>query len=108
MTADTFGAAPAEGADPLSTEHVAPLVAYLAGPAAQAISGQVFVVHGGMVALLAPPTVEQRFDAEGGGWTLADLHDTVGAHFADADPTRMFVGADVLRLVPGPTREDRG
>ena len=108
MTADTFGTAPAEGPDPLSTEHVAPLVAYLAGPAAQAISGQVFVVHGGMVALLAPPTVEQRFDAQGAGWTLSDLHDSVGAHFADADPTRMFVGGDVLRLVPGTTREDRG
>jgi len=69
MTADTFGAAPQEGPDPLSTEHVAPLVAYLAGPAAHAISGQVFVVHGGMVALLAPPTVEQRFDADATGWT---------------------------------------
>ncbi|MGI5128150.1 3-oxoacyl-ACP reductase [Pseudonocardia sp. CA-107938] len=107
MTAETFGAAPQEGFDPLSTEHVAPLVAYLAGPAAQSISGQVFVVHGGMVALLAPPTVERRFDADAAGWTLADLHDSVGAHFAGADPARMFVGEDVLRLAPV-TREDRG
>ncbi len=31
-------------------------------PPPTAISGQVFVVYGGMVALMAPPTVEQRFD----------------------------------------------
>ena len=41
------------GLDPLSVEHVAPLVAYLASPAAEPISGQVFVVYGGMVALMA-------------------------------------------------------
>ena len=57
MTADVFGAAPADGPDPLGTGHVTPLVAYLASPAAASISGQVFVVHGGKVALLAPPTV---------------------------------------------------
>ena len=56
MTAGVFGAAPDDaGIDPLSVEHVAPFVAYLASPAAGSISGQVFVVHGGMVALLAAP-----------------------------------------------------
>ena len=34
-------------------------------PAAERITGQVFVVYGGMVALLAAPVVEQRFDAAG-------------------------------------------
>jgi 3-oxoacyl-[acyl-carrier protein] reductase len=96
MTADVFGAPP-DGPDPLSVDHVAPLVTYLASPAAQAISGQVFVVHGGMVALIAPPTVEQRFDAAG-QWTLAELDATVGAHFADRDPTRMFAATEVLGL----------
>lgn len=114
MTAGTFGAAPPEGPDPLSTDHVAPLVAYLAGPAAQAINGQVFVVHGGMVALLAPPTVERRFDAGDGGWTLADLDSAVGAHFAGRDPERMFASSELLGLSGGSgrsvsrtTQEDR-
>jgi len=98
MTADVFGAAPADGPDPLGTGHVAPLVAYLASPAAAAISGQVFVVHGGKVALLAPPTVEQRFETEGEEWTPAELDATLGRYFADRDPGRMFAGTEVLSL----------
>jgi NAD(P)-dependent dehydrogenase (short-subunit alcohol dehydrogenase family) len=77
MTAEVFGEAPS-GADPLSPAHVAPLVAYLASPAAEEINGQVFVVYGGMVALLAPPTVEQRFDRP--SWTLQELDDVVGGY----------------------------
>jgi 3-oxoacyl-[acyl-carrier protein] reductase len=77
MTADVFGEAPA-GQDPLSPEHVAPLVAYLAAPAADGISGRVFVVYGGMVALLAQPTVEQRFDHP--AWTPQELDTVVGGY----------------------------
>jgi 3-oxoacyl-[acyl-carrier protein] reductase len=98
MTADVFGDAPTEGPDPLGTGHVAPLVGYLASPAAAAISGQVFVVHGGKVALLAPPTVEQRFDTAGQEWTPAELDATVGRYFADRDPGRMFAATEVLSL----------
>ena len=98
MTADVFGAAPADGPDPLGTGHVTPLVAYLASPAAASISGQVFVVHGGKVALLAPPTVERRFDTAGEGWTPAELDATLGRYFAVRDPGRMFAGTEVLSL----------
>ncbi|WP_028920880.1 3-oxoacyl-ACP reductase [Pseudonocardia acaciae] len=98
MTAGVFGEAPQDGPDPLSTGHVAPVVAYLASPAAAAINGQVFVVHGGKVALLAPPTVEQRFDAPGGEWTAADLDASLGGYFAGRDPERMFASAEVLDL----------
>jgi NAD(P)-dependent dehydrogenase (short-subunit alcohol dehydrogenase family) len=98
MTEDVFGPAPQDAPDPLSVDHVAPLVAYLAGPSAQTITGQVFVVHGGMVALLAPPTVERRFDSAETHWTLAELDASVGAHFAGRDHSRMFASAEVLGL----------
>jgi NAD(P)-dependent dehydrogenase (short-subunit alcohol dehydrogenase family) len=98
MTADVFSPAPGGGADPLSVDHVAPFVAYLASPAADAVNGQVFVVHGGMVALLAAPSVERRFDAAGAGWTPADLDATVGAYFTGRDPRRSFACDEVLSL----------
>jgi len=102
MTAGVFGAdAPADGLDPLSVEHVAPLVAYLAAPAAEHISGQVFVVYGGMVALMAAPTVERRFDTDGGSWSTAALDAQLGGYFADRDPNRTFACTDVLELSGG-------
>jgi NAD(P)-dependent dehydrogenase (short-subunit alcohol dehydrogenase family) len=61
MTAAVFGAPP-DGLDPLAPDHVATFVTYLASPEADPISGRVFVVYGGMIALLAAPEVERRFD----------------------------------------------
>lgn len=98
MTAEVFGPPPEDGVDPLSTDHVAPLVVYLASPAAEAISGQVFVVHSGMVALMSPPTVEQRFDTSGPLWTQEELDKTVGSYFADRDPERVFAAAELMSL----------
>lgn len=98
MTENVFGDAPDLGIDPLSAEHVAPLVAYLASPAAEQITGQVFVVYGGMVALLAAPVVEQRFDAPGATWDLADLDKQVGSYFSDRDPARGFAADSVMAI----------
>ncbi|MQA07102.1 MAG: 3-oxoacyl-ACP reductase [Pseudonocardiaceae bacterium] len=98
MTEGVFGAAPEGETDPLSVDHVAPFVAYLASPDADAISGQVFVVYGGMVALLSAPAVERRFDAPGSAWTHAELAESVGRYFDARDPQRTFAAADVMSL----------
>jgi NAD(P)-dependent dehydrogenase (short-subunit alcohol dehydrogenase family) len=100
MTRPVFGEAPDDGVDPLSVEHVSPFVAYLASPAAASISGQVFVVYGGMVALMAPPSVEQRFDSSAvdSRWTVAELEGTLGPYFAGRDPHHTFACTEVLNL----------
>jgi 3-oxoacyl-[acyl-carrier protein] reductase len=98
MTAKVFGEAPVNGVDPLAPDHVGPFVAYLASPAADAINGQVFVVHGGMVALMAAPVIEQRFDAAGPKWTIDELSKTVGEYFTDRDPAKTFACTETLNL----------
>ena len=65
MTAELMSPPPAGGADPLDPRHVGPLVAYLAGPAAAAINGEVFVVHGGVAAVMEPPRIRDVFQAAG-------------------------------------------
>ena len=93
MTAEVFGAAPDLGAgevDPLSPEHVVSLVRFLASPAAEAVNGQLFVVYGPTVTLVAAPTAEYRFHADGSAWDPADLGETMRDYFADRDPQRTF------------------
>lgn len=98
MTEAVFSAAPEGGVDPLAPEHVARLVTYLASPAADAVNGQVFVVYGPMVALMAAPTVEQRFDAAGDQWSANDLAATLGGYFADRAEGRTFSASSLLDL----------
>lgn len=93
MTADVFGEAPelAEGeVDPLSPEHVVTLVRFLASPASDKVSGQVFIVYGPTVTLVAAPTAEHRFHADGPAWDPAALGGSMQAYFADRDPDRTF------------------
>ena len=99
MTAEVFGEDQSgKAVDPYSPEHVAPVVAYLASPAAERITGQVFVVYGGMVALVAAPVVEQRFDAAGDLWSADDLDKQLGGFFADRDPNVGFAADSIMKL----------
>ncbi|BBX46629.1 3-oxoacyl-ACP reductase [Mycobacterium cookii] len=99
MTADVFGDAPevdAGGIDPLSPEHVVTLVRFLASPAAKDVNGQVFIVYGPQVTLMAAPTVEHRFQADAQAWDADKLSGALGDYFADRDPTRTFAATGLV------------
>ncbi len=110
MTADLMGAAPEGAVDPLAPEHVAPLVVYLASPAAAGVNGEVFVVHGGVAAVMEPPRIRATFLAAEHGsadgmWTLDSVHRALGPVFAesaggppDAAPPAGFACEDTLAL----------
>jgi NAD(P)-dependent dehydrogenase (short-subunit alcohol dehydrogenase family) len=93
MTADVFGESPAltEGQiDPLSPDHVVNLVRFLASPASVGVNGQLFIVYGPTVTLVAAPTAERRFSAESDAWDPSELSKTLQNYFADRDPERNF------------------
>ena len=99
MTADVFGAAPeleAGGVDPLSPEHVVTLVRFLAAPASADVNGQVFVVYGPTVTLVAAPTAEHRFQAADEAWDPSALSASMAGYFAGRDPDRTFGARNLM------------
>ncbi|MGI9161361.1 MAG: 3-oxoacyl-ACP reductase [Mycobacterium sp.] len=99
MTAEVFGAAPelSEGEiDPLSPEHVVTLVRFLAAPASDHVNGQVFVVYGPTVTLVAAPTAEHRFHADGTSWDTEGLSASMQEYFAGRDPNRNFGAMNLM------------
>jgi 3-oxoacyl-[acyl-carrier protein] reductase len=99
MTADVFGEAPEVeqgGIDPLSPEHVVSLVKFLSSPAAAEVNGQVFIVYGPQVTLVAAPTAEHRFSADGPAWEPGRLSGALGEYFAGRDPERNFSAVNLM------------
>ncbi|MEU0034625.1 3-oxoacyl-ACP reductase [Streptomyces sp. NPDC006333] len=109
MTEDVFagfpapeaGAEPGEGLDPLAPEHVAPLVGYLASPAAAHVNGQLLVVHGGMVAVVERPRVAVKFDTKQPAFTYDELDALLSPHYAGRPRGETFAAAEVLGLKRG-------
>jgi NAD(P)-dependent dehydrogenase (short-subunit alcohol dehydrogenase family) len=102
MTGDLMGAAPQAGPDPLAPQYVAPLVTYLASPAAAHINGEVFVVHGGVAAVMAPPRIAATFQAGQNGsadgmWTLDAIASALSG-FATGPSGAGFLCEDTLAL----------
>ncbi|KSZ59790.1 3-ketoacyl-ACP reductase [Rhodococcus pyridinivorans KG-16] len=99
MTAEAFGEAGATtGLDPLAPERVATLVRYLASPASSEITGQVFVVYGKMVALMAAPTVENRFDAAGSAFTVEELDEQLSSYFTGRGQYETYAAYSIAEL----------
>ncbi|WP_030175396.1 3-oxoacyl-ACP reductase [Spirillospora albida] len=99
MTEQQFGEGTAPGGlDVMAPERVGTFVSYLASPAAETISGQVFVVYGDMVALMAAPTVEQKFTADGGVFSVEEFGEKVTPYFADRDPHATYAAYSVAKL----------
>lgn len=99
MTADVFGEAPelTEGQiDSLSPEHVVTLVQFLASPAAEGVNGQLFIVYGPTVTLVAAPTVEAQFSALGDAWKPKDLSITLRDYFAERGSDANFAATDIM------------
>jgi NAD(P)-dependent dehydrogenase (short-subunit alcohol dehydrogenase family) len=102
MTAAMMSPPPPDGPDPLAPEHVAPLVVYLSGPAAETINGEVFVVHGGVIAVLEPPRVREVFLAAEHGsadgmWTPEAVRGAL-AGYRDRAPAVGFLCEDTMKL----------
>jgi NAD(P)-dependent dehydrogenase (short-subunit alcohol dehydrogenase family) len=100
MTEDVFAGfgRPDEGLDPLAPEHVAPVVGYLASPAAADVNGQLLVVHGGMVAVVERPRVAAQFDSKQDTFSHDELDALLTPYYADRPRGETFAAAEVLGL----------
>jgi 3-oxoacyl-[acyl-carrier protein] reductase len=78
---------PESGFDAFAPEHVVPLVGYLASPAAERVSGQVFIIWGNRASVLKGPQIDRSFETEG-AWTVAGLIEAMGPFFEQREPVR--------------------
>ncbi|MER7006775.1 SDR family NAD(P)-dependent oxidoreductase [Dactylosporangium sp. NPDC000555] len=109
MTSPIFADRP-EDARRLSSEHVAPLVVYLASDAAASVSGNVFICYGPRVGVLAPPVLAATADAPDGRWTPQALAATLAESRFAQRLSDGYAADDVVAAAAdlwGPTQEAR-
>jgi 3-oxoacyl-[acyl-carrier protein] reductase len=58
----------------------------------------VFVVYGDFVALLAPPTVEKKFTADSGTFTVEELDGQLSGYFSGRGPYETFAAYGIAEL----------
>jgi 3-oxoacyl-[acyl-carrier protein] reductase len=80
-------AKPEEGFDNFAPENVSPLVGYLAAPASQKLSGNLFIVWGKQISVIQRPLHEADFDAEA-GWTYESVDAALSPYYADKEPVK--------------------
>ena len=86
-----------EGADwdPLGPDNIAPLVAFLASPAAANVSGQLFIAWGKTVRVMQQPMIAGQFVADE-PWTPESVRDTLSPFFAQRRPVADGFAVDLL------------
>ncbi len=100
MTAHVFGAGEGGegGLDILAPERVGTFVSYLASPASEEINGQVFIVYGDMVALMAAPTVERKFTAADNVFSAEEFDAQLTPYFSGRSPYQNYAAYSVAQL----------
>jgi len=86
-TAELFKA-PEDGFDVWRPENIAPLVGYLASPAAQNISGNVFVVAGTLLAVLESVQRVGQFESGDEGWDYESVAEKLNPFFEGKQPIK--------------------
>jgi len=104
MTEDVFAGfeEPGQGLDPLAPEHVAPLVGYLASPAARRSTGSSLSCTAGWSRLVERPRVAAKFDTKQDTFHIRRSWDALlSPHYAERPKGETFAAVEVLGLKHG-------